>query len=229
MWAGGEGAGVGVTVGHGVRASTRQRSKVERSAVHTHTHTQRKRGVRYAARGGAEQHLEAEDVEQPDVAALTHACGGHECRVDERHDLVEDARVQRRRERVTRARRLKRRVGLAVGGLGTRREELLAHAVYGCTHGCTQCTCPQCACTCTMHMHHAPCTMHHAPLHTQCTRHTRSTRTRTRTCTWAAHGLRSWLSNRIARGSPPHPSRASSSALRLALALAATLPRCGCR
>ena len=169
-----------MTVGHGVRASTRQRSKVERSAVHTHTHTQRKRGVRYAARGGAEQHLEAEDVEQPDVAALTHACGGHECRVDERHDLVEDARVQRRRERVTRARRLKRRVGLAVGGLGTRREELLAHAVYGCTHGCTQCTRPQCACT----MHHAPCTMLMHMLCTQCTRHTRSTRTHT--CTWCA-------------------------------------------
>ena len=214
-----------MTVGHGVRASTRQRSKVERSAVHTHTHTQRKRGVRYAARGGAEQHLEAEDVEQPDVAALTHACGGHECRVDERHDLVEDARVQRRRERVTRARRLKRRVGLAVGGLGTRREELLAHAVYGCTHGCTQCTRPQCACT----MHHAPCTM---LMHMLCTRSANNTRgphAHAHAHAHGAHGLRSWLSSRIASGSPPHPSRASSSALRSALALAATLPRCGCR
>ena len=74
------------------------------------------------------QHLEAEDVEQSDVAALTHACRGDECRVDERHDLVEDPRVQRCRERVTRARGLTRRVGLAVGRLGARREELLVQA-----------------------------------------------------------------------------------------------------
>lgn len=39
------------------------------------------------------RHLEAEDVEQPDVTALAHAGRGDECRVDERYDLVEDARV----------------------------------------------------------------------------------------------------------------------------------------
>ena len=132
------------------------------------------------------QHLEAEDVEQSDVAALTHACRGDECRVDERHDLVEDPRVQRCRERVTRARGLTRRVGLAVGRLGARREKLLEHAVYGCMQCTTLCSVnahpehTQYTCTCHMHMPHA-----HAHAHATCTCTYTCTCTCTCTCTYA--------------------------------------------
>ena len=122
------------------------------------------------------QHLEAEDVEQSDVTALAHAGRGDECRVDERHDLVEDARIQRRRERVTRARRLARRVGLAVGRLGARREELLvqaharrlhAYAVHNYMH---------------MHMH----------MHTQCTCSARAVHTQSTHSAHAVHTQRAW-------------------------------------